>query len=209
MSNKPIRILVVDDHYVVRVGVVAILNLNPQFVVVGEAEDGARALELYRQHQPEITLMDLRMPGTGGVAATRAILEEFPAARIIVLTTYDAEEDIHGALKAGVKGYISKQALGEELVNAIQAVEAGGQFISTHLERRLAERVPGMELTERELAVLQLMAKGLHNEEIGRLVHVSRSSVKLHVQNILQKLGVSDRTEAVAAALQRGILRLD
>ena len=104
MSNKPIRILVVDDHYVVRVGVVAILNLNPQFVVVGEAEDGARALELYRQHQPEITLMDLRMPGTGGVAATRAILEEFPAARIIVLTTYDAEEDIHGALKAGVKG---------------------------------------------------------------------------------------------------------
>jgi two-component system, NarL family, response regulator len=210
MSTKKnlIRILLVDDHHMVRVGLKAILSLEPEFRVAGEAEDGPGALELFRKSIPDITMMDLRMPGMSGVEATTAILKEFPGARIIMLTTYDGDEDVYRGLKAGAKGYVLKRVRSDELVNAIKAVHAGGQYLSAEAKRSLAEHAPGSELTNRELEVLQYMSKGLNNKEIGDLIGCTRFTAKFHVKNILQKLGVADRTEAVAVALQRGILHL-
>lgn len=207
--DTPIKIIIADDHYVVRMGLVAILKLQPDMIVLGEAEDGSGALELYRQHRPDVTLMDLRMPGMNGVEATLAICQEFPQAKILILTTYDREEDIYRALQAGARGYMSKRVLGQQLVEAIKTVHAGGKYIPGEVARRLAEHVPGCDLTARELEVLRLLSKGLNNKEIGNLMGFTRFTAKFHVQNILQKLGASDRTEAVAAAVQRGILNLD
>ena len=209
MKKNTIRILLVDDHYMVRVGLMAILSLEPEFHVVGEAEDGPHALELFRKHCPDITLMDLRMPGMGGVETTVAIRKEFPDARIIMLTTYDGDEDIYRGLQAGAQGYVLKRVRGDELAAAIKAVHAGGRYLSAEAARRLSERAPGSDLTARELEVLQYMAKGLDNKEIGGLIGCTRFTAKSHVQNILQKLQVADRTEAVAAAMQRGILHVN
>jgi len=209
MKKNTIRILLVDDHYMVRVGLMAILSLEPEFHVVGEAEDGPHALELFRKHCPDITLMDLRMPGMGGVETTVAIRKEFPDARIIMLTTYDGDEDIYRGLQAGAQGYVLKRVRGDELAAAIKAVHAGGRYLSAEAARRLSERAPGSDLTARELEVLQYMAKGLDNKEIGGLIGCTRFTAKFHVQNILQKLQVADRTEAVAAAMQRGILHVN
>lgn len=209
MNQTLIRILLVDDHYMVRIGLKAILSLEPGLTVVGEAEDGPGGLELFRKCVPDITLMDLRMPCMGGVDTTSAILREFPDAKIIILTTYDGDEDVYRALKTGAKGFVLKRVRGDELVHAIKTVYAGERYLSAEAERRLAEHAPGSELTHRELEVLQYVAKGLNNKEIGDLAGCTRFTVKFHVQNILQKLGVADRTEAVAAALQRGILRLE
>jgi two-component system NarL family response regulator len=209
MKRNVIRILLIDDHYMVRIGLKAILSLEPDFSVVGEAEDGLGGLELFRKCVPDITLMDLRMPGMGGAETTSAILREFPDAKIIMLTTYDGDEDVYRGLKTGAKGYVLKRVRADELVHAIKTVYAGGRYLSVEAERRLAEHAPGSELTQRELEVLQYVAKGLNNKEIGDLVRCTRFTVKFHVQNILQKLGVADRTEAVAVALQRGILQLE
>jgi len=209
MKRNVIRILLIDDHYMVRIGLKAILSLEPDFSVVGEAEDGPGGLELFRKCVPDITLMDLRMPGMGGAETTSAILREFPDAKIIMLTTYDGDEDVYRGLKTGAKGYVLKRVRADELVHAIKTVYAGGRYLSVEAERRLAEHAPGSELTQRELEVLQYVAKGLNNKEIGDLVGCTRFTVKFHVQNVLQKLGVADRTEAVAVALQRGILLLE
>lgn len=207
MKKNVIRILLIDDHYMVRIGLKAILSLEPDFCVAGEAEDGPTGLELFRQCSPDITLMDLRMPGMGGVEATAAILKETPDAKIIMLTTYDGDEDVYRGLKSGAKGYVLKRVHGDELVRAIKTVYAGGRYLSAEAERSLAEHSPGSELTQREREVLQYVAKGLNNKEIGDLVGCTRFTIKFHVQNILQKLGAADRTEAVATAMQRGILR--
>ncbi|HEV2328232.1 MAG TPA: response regulator transcription factor [Verrucomicrobiae bacterium] len=209
MKKNVIRILLIDDHDMVRIGLKAILSLEPDLSVAGEAEDGLGGLDLFRKCVPDITLMDLRMPGMGGVETTSAILREFPDAKIIMLTTYDGDDDVYRGLKTGAKGYVLKRVRGDELVHAIKTVYAGGRYLSAEAERRLAEHAPGSELTQRELEVLQYVAKGLNNKEIGDLVGCTRFTVKFHVQNILQKLGVADRTEAVAAALQRGILRME
>jgi two-component system, NarL family, response regulator len=209
MKKNVIRILLIDDHYMVRIGLKAILSLEPDFCIAGEAEDGPAGLELFRQCAPDITLMDLRMPDMGGVEATAAILKETPDAKIIMLTTYDGDEDVYRGLKSGAKGYVLKRVHGDELVRAIKTVYAGGRYLSAEAERRLAEHSPGSELTQREREVLQYVAKGLNNKEIGDLVGCTRFTIKFHVQNILQKLGVADRTEAVATAMQRGILRAD
>jgi two-component system, NarL family, response regulator len=209
MKKNLIRILLIDDHDMVRIGLKAILSLEPEFCVAGEAEDGPGGLQMFRQCVPDVTLMDLRMPGTGGVETTAAILKEFPDAKIIMLTTYDGDEDVYRALKTGAKGYVLKRVRSDELVRAIKTVHAGGRYLSAEAERRLAEHASGSELTHRELEVLQYIAKGLNNKEIGNLVGCTRFTVKFHVQNILQKLGVADRTEAVATAMQRGILRAD
>jgi two-component system, NarL family, response regulator len=209
MKKSVIRILLIDDHYMVRIGLKAILSLEPDFCIAGEAEDASGGVKLFRQCVPDVTLMDLRMPGMSGVEATVAILKEFPDARIIMLTTYDGDEDVYRGLKSGAKGYVLKRVRGDELVHAIKTVHAGGNYLSQEAERRLAEHAPGSELTGRELEVLQYVAKGLNNKEIGDLVGCTRFTVKFHVQNILQKLGVADRTEAVAAAMRRGILRSD
>lgn len=209
MKKNNITILLVDDHYMVRMGLKAILSLEPEFRIVGEAEDGPGALALFRESTPDITLMDLRMPGMGGVEATTAILRESPNAKVIMLTTYDSDEDIYRGLKAGAKGYVLKRVRSDELVHAIKTVYTGGRYLSPEAERRLAEHAPGSELTHRELEVLQYIAKGLNNKEIGDLIGCTRFTVKFHVQNILHKLRAADRAEAVAAAMQRGILSMD
>lgn len=208
--KKVISIFLADDHPMVRIGLKAILSLEPDFCIVGEAEDGRNALELFRKCVPDITLMDVRMPGgMDGVETTAAILKEFPAAKIIMLTTYDSDEDVYRGLKTGAKGYLLKRIRSDELVKAIKSVHAGGRCLSAEAERRLAEHSPGSELTGRELEVLQCAAKGLSNKDIGSLIGCTQFTVKFHVQNILQKLQATDRTEAVAIALQRGILHTD
>ena len=207
--KDPVRILLVDDHYVVRAGLAAILNLQPEFAVVAEAEDGSSALERFREHQPDVTLMDLRMPGMSGIEATAAIRQEFPSAKIIMLTTYDGDEDIYRALEAGACGYLLKKTTRQELVKAIRTVYVAERYIPAEIAQRLAERSPNSNLTAREIEVLQLVVKGLSNREIGGTLGCTERTAKFHVQNILAKLEVSDRTEAATAAIQRGILHFD
>lgn len=208
--TKPsqIRLLVVDDHLVVRMGVVALLKRRKDFEVVAEAEDGAQAVERYRQHRPDVCLMDIRMPKLTGVQALAAIRAEFPEARVIMLTTYDGDSDIHGALAAGASGYILKDVEGDELVLAIREVHRGHRYLPTEVAQRLAERSETGELTPRELEVLQLLAKGLSNKEIASGLNFTEFTAKAHVRNILEKLGADDRMGAVMEAVQRGIVHL-
>jgi len=206
---QPIRIMVVEDHNIVRQGVVALLGTVPDMRVVAEAADGVQAVELFHQHKPDITLMDLRLPRLGGAEATAAIRKDFPNARIVVLTTYDGDEDIYRAIQAGARGYLLKDMFGEELIEAIRAVHAGKSRIPKVVAERLAERMGGPSLTSRELSVLELIVKGRSNREIADDLGIFESTVKTHVNSILSKLGVSDRTQAATAALQRGIVHLE
>lgn len=208
-EGNSIRILVADDNFLVRLGLGAVLNEQSGMTVVAEASNGRQAVELFRQHTPDIVLMDLRMPLMTGVEATKAIRSEYPGARIIVLTTYDGDEDIYRALQAGARAYLLKDVLREDLLSAIRAVHAGQRHIPPAVAARLAERLPLSELTARELEVLKLIVKGMSNSEIGAALTISTGTVKIHVNNILSKLGVSDRTQAATTALQRGIVHLD
>jgi DNA-binding NarL/FixJ family response regulator len=203
-----IRLLVVDDHLVVRMGLVALLNRQKDFKVVGEAEDGAQAVEKYREHRPDVCLMDIRMPKLTGMQALTAIRAEFPEARVLMLTTYDGDSDIHGALAAGASGYLLKDVEGEELVHAIREVHGGGRYLPAEVAQRLAERGATPQLTPREIEVLELLAKGLSNKEIASVLNFTDFTAKAHVRNILEKLGVEDRTSAVTEALHRGIVHL-
>lgn len=205
----PIRVLAADDHPMVRAGLAAVIGAEPDMSFVGEAATGSEAVSLYRQHRPDVVLMDLRMPRMDGLAATRQILGEFPGARIVVLTTYDGDEDIHRALEAGAKGYLLKDMLRTAVLNTIRAVHRGQKVIPPEVAARLAEFVPRIQLSERELEVLALTAKGLSNKEIARVLGRAEETVKVHLKNIFEKLGVDDRTEAVTTALQRGILHTD
>jgi DNA-binding NarL/FixJ family response regulator len=207
-TNSLIRIMIVDDHPIVRHGFAGMIATEPSMSVIAEAENGQRALELFRQHRPDITLMDLRMPGMTGVEAILAIRKEFPESRIIVLTTYDGDEDIYRALQAGAQGYLLKDMYCDEIVGAIRAVHKGKRHIPSQIANRLAERMVGQELTSREKEVLGLMAKGNSNREIAADLAITEATVKGHVSNILSKLGVTDRTQAVTAAIQRGIVHL-
>lgn len=208
MAEK-ITILVVDDHHVVRQGLVALLKTVPDMHVVAEAADGGEAVELYRRHKPDVTLMDLRLPTVGGVQAIQQIRSEFPAARIIVLTTYDGDEDIYRALQAGAKAYLLKGMSIDELISAIHAVHAGKSRIPAPIAEKLAERMGGPELTNRELSVLQLIVRGMSNKEIASDLVISEATVKTHINSLLGKLGVTDRTQAATAALQRGIVHFN
>lgn len=209
MSNdNQIRIMIVDDHFVVRMGLVAIISTYPELVVVAECANGRQAIEMFRQHRPDVTLMDLRMPGMSGVEVIKAIREEFPNSRIIVLTTYDGDEDIYRALQAGARAYLLKDLPGDELVDAIKAVHGGQTRIPSQVASRLAERLPRSELTPREMEVLELIVKGKANKEIAADLSITEGTVKVHVNNILGKLGVSDRTQAATTALRRGIIHL-
>lgn len=207
MSN-PIRLLVVDDHHVVRQGLVALLRIMPELEVAGEASDGLQAIELYRKLQPDITLMDLQLPKLGGVDAILKIRAESPAARFIVLTTFDGDEDIYRALQAGAKAYLLKGMTVEELRSTIQAVHSGKTRIAPAIAEKLAERMSGQELTARELEVLERIVRGRANKEIASDLNISEATVKTHINNLLSKLGVTDRTQAATAALQRGIVHL-
>jgi len=177
--------------------------------VAGEAENGEQAVRLFRQVQPDVTLIDLRMPGMGGVATIEALRAEFPRARMIVLSTFDTDEDIYRALRAGAQGYLLKEASLDELVDAIRTVHAGQRRIPSPIAARLAERMASPDLSPRELDVLRLLVKGESNKRIAVALNISEATVKGHVNNIFIKLGVSDRTEAAMTALQRGIVRLD
>jgi DNA-binding NarL/FixJ family response regulator len=206
--TQPIRILIVEDHHVVRQGLVALISTVEDMQVIAEAADGRQAVELFRKHQPDVTIMDLRLPALPGVDAIVAIRREYPNARIIVLTTYDGDEDIYRALQAGARGYLLKDMSGDELMEAIRTVHAGRSRIPALVAQRLADRVGGQDLTSRELEVLKLIVAGKSNKEIGKDLFISEATVKTHINNLLSKLGVTDRTQAATTALQRGIVHL-
>ena len=206
--NNKIRIMVVDDQAVVRQGFVALINTVPDMEVIAEGLNGQQAIELYDQHTPDVTLIDLRMPVVGGVEAITAIRHDYPDARLIVLTTYDGDEDIYRSLQAGARGYLLKDVFFEELETAIRSVHAGSRHIPAAIAARLAERMASSDLTSREMEVLELIVQGQSNKEIGASLTISEATVKSHINNILSKLGVTDRTQAVTTALQRGLVHL-
>lgn len=208
-KTKPITVLCVDDHPIVREGLLAIISTQSDMTVVDEAENGEVAVAKYRQHKPDVVLMDLRMPGSGGVDSINQIRNEFPSARIIVLTTYEGDEDIHRALEAGAQAYLLKDMVRKELLQTIREVHAGQRRIPAPVAARLAEHTPRITLSERELEVLKHVAKGLRNKEIGAALNIAEDTVKIHVKNIFSKLNVIDRTQAVVVASKRGILHLD
>jgi two-component system NarL family response regulator len=200
-----IRVLIVDDHLIVQEGIAAIINEEDDMTVIGQAKNGIEAIELFRAYQPDITLMDLRMPQMGGVEAITAICAEFNTARIIVLTTYDGDEDIYGGLRAGAKGYLLKDSKPSELREAIRTVHSGQQYIPSHVGAKLVERMNNPALTDRELEVLQLVAQGMSNLEIGAALTITESTVKSNINRILSKLGAKDRTQATIIAMKRGL----
>ncbi|HWT01812.1 MAG TPA: response regulator transcription factor [Pyrinomonadaceae bacterium] len=208
MSDNQIRVMVVDDQAVVRQGIVALINTVADMTVVAEGTNGQEAIELFRSHRPDVTLMDLRMPSVGGVEAITRIRREFPNARVIVLTTFDGDEDIYRSLQAGAQGYLLKDMFFDELEEAVRKVHGGARRIPTVVAERLAERMTGSDLTGRELEVLEQIVRGKSNKEIGSLLNISEATVKSHINNILGKLGVSDRTQAATTALQRGLVHL-
>lgn len=209
MTAEPIRVLVVDDHNVVRQGLVALLKVVEGLEVVGEAADGVEAIAQFRKQRPAITLIDLRLPRMGGVEVIQRLRLEEPQARFIVLTTYDGDEDIYRALKAGAKAYLLKGMTTDELVTAIRAVHAGKSHIPPAIAERLAERVGSEDLTQRELDVLEQIVNGKSNKEIGNELDISEATVKTHINSLLSKLGVTDRTQAATAAIRRGIVPLE
>ncbi|MGH9591372.1 MAG: response regulator [Terracidiphilus sp.] len=209
MKKETIRVLVVEDHNVVRQGLVALLKVTEGLDVVGEAADGVEAIAQFRTHQPDITLIDLRLPRLGGVDAISLIRKDWPHARFIVLTTYDGDEDIYRALKAGAKAYLLKGMTSEELMAAIRAVHAGKSHIPPAIAERLAERMGTEELTPRESDVLEQIVQGRSNKEIASELEISEATVKTHINSLLSKLGVTDRTQAATAAIRRGIVPLE
>ena len=209
MTAKTIRVLVVEDHNMVRQGLVALLSVMEGLEVVAEAANGVEAIAQFRQHQPDITLMDLRMPRMSGVEAIQHIRADFPEARFIVLTTYDGDEDIYRALKAGARAYLLKGMTREDLVTTIRAVHAGKSHIPPAIAERLAERMGTEELTPREFDVLKEIVNGKSNKEIASELNVSEATVKTHINSLLGKLGVTDRTQAATAAIQRGLVPLE
>lgn len=207
-QSTMIRVLIADDHSIVRQGLTTIINRDLEMTVIAQAEDGQQAIDCFREHQPDVTLMDLRMPQVSGVEAISAICAEFKPARIIVLTTYDGDEDIYRGLRAGAQGYLLKDTKSNELLNAIRTVACGQQYIPPDVEAKLVQRLNNPELRERELEVLGLMARGMSNSDIATALSISENTVKTHVNRILSKLGVSDRTQAVIVAVKRGIVSL-
>ncbi|MGA7858320.1 MAG: response regulator transcription factor [Terracidiphilus sp.] len=205
--DHPIRILVADDHLVYRIGIRNLLGIESGFAVVGEASDGQQAIEYYRRLQPDVLLLDLRMPQKSGVEVVIAVRKEFSDARILIVTSYQTEEEIFQVLKAGALGYILKDMGREMLMEAIRAVNSGSRWVSPMIQAQFSDRVLRQPLTTRELEVLRLLARGLTNREIANVYSISASTVKNHVNSLLAKLEVADRTEAVSFCLARGIVR--
>ncbi len=204
----PVRILIADDHQVVREGLVSIIGRQPDMDIVAEAENGVEALELYRSVRPDLSLLDLRMPKLDGLDVLEAIRNEDAEAPVIVLTTFDDEEDIYRSLRAGARGYILKDAPRDELLNGIRQVRAGRSYIPPLIASKLAARMSGAELTARERDVLGWIALGKSNKQIAAELFITEGTVKVHVNNILHKLGTRGRTEAVAFAIRNGMVRL-
>jgi len=207
--TAPIRVMIVDDHPAVRKGIAALIESEPDLQVVGQTGDGREAVDLFRKLKPDIVLMDLRLPGMGGVEAIMAIRKEFADARIIVLTTFDADEDIYRAIQSGAKSYLLKDTPDDELAATIRAVHSGGEKLPTRVADLLAKRKQRADLTPREMDVLHLLIKGRSNKEIGSALDVTEDTVKAHFRTLFAKLNVRDRTEAAISAIQHGIVHLD
>lgn len=206
--NNCVRILLADDHYVVRMGIKGIIETHPGFLVTGEVSDGSQALEAYNRIRPDVTLMDIRMPVLGGIEATARICRADAEARILMLTTYDGDEDIHRALEAGAKGYLLKTAQGEEMIAAIDSVRSGRKYLPAELAAKIEHRTFFADLSDRELDVLRLMAQGLNNLEIAKTLFVSHNTVKTHAKQIFAKLGAKDRGHAVCLGVEKGLVRV-
>jgi DNA-binding NarL/FixJ family response regulator len=207
-AQSRIRVLSVDDHPLVREGITAIINNQTDMQVVAQAANAKDALEQYRKHAPDVTLMDLRLPDTSGIEALIAIRTEFPEARIIMLTTFEGDVEIKRALEAGARGYLLKSMPPKELVEVIRQVHAGKKRIPPQLAAQLAEHMSDEALTEREVEVLGQIAGGNRNRDIAEQLFISEETVKVHIKHIMEKLGASDRTEAVAIGIRRGIIQL-
>jgi two-component system, NarL family, response regulator len=207
-TGSAIRVIIVDDHPVVRFGIAAIIGLQPDMTVAGEAGSGEEACKLCDQRAADIVLMDLRLPKMSGVEAIHALRAKHPQLRFIVLTTYDGDEDIHRALEAGAQAYLLKAMSHSELANAIRTVHAGSKYIPESISKSLASRPPRSDLSGRELQFLELIVRGRSNKEIGDALGISEATVKWHVNVILSRLDVTDRTQATVTALQRGIVHL-
>jgi two-component system NarL family response regulator len=207
-KKEHIRILIADDHSVVREGLVSLVKRKSNMAVVGEASNGREAVELWKEHRPDVAVIDLRMPELDGVGAIKEIRELDENAHIIVLTTYDGDEDIYRAIKAGAKAYLLKDTARDALVDCVRRVHAGETYLPPPLAAKLADRVSGQALSARELEVLQRMAAGKSNKEIGAELFISEGTVKTHVKSIFTKLDVVSRTEAIATATRRGLIQL-
>jgi two-component system, NarL family, response regulator len=207
-ESKEIKILIADDHFVVRSGLAAMVEAQQDMTVVAEAANGLEAVIKYQEMRPDVVLMDLQMPEVDGATAIKSIKNDFPKAKIIVLTTYDGDEDIFRALKVGAAGYLLKDAERSEILSAIRTVNSGQKYLNPNVALKLAERVQGNDLTNRELEILQGILDGQSNKEIGSELHISEGTVKNHINSILGKLNVADRTQAALTAIRRGLLRL-
>lgn len=205
--GTPIRILLAEDHVLVRRGMAAIINMEEDAEVIGEAGDGEEAIALWRKLKPDVTLMDLRMPILEGVEAIRRIRTEDPNAAIIVLTTFDHDEDIYAGLRAGAQAYLLKDVQPEELFRCIRAVHAGEAYLQPKVAAKLVQRVQEPHLTEREVQILKLLAEGKSNRLIGQVLHITEGTVKSHLKSLFAKLDVTSRAEAVALAAKRGLIK--
>jgi len=208
-GKPPIRVLVADDHLVLRLGLVTLIQRQPDMELVGQASSGPQVVELFRRHRPDVTLMDLRMPGMSGSDAIATICGEQPQARIIVLTIHRGDEAVYQALRAGARGYLLKDIPVEEILEAVRVVHAGGQCIPADIAARMVDRIRQADLTSREIAVIKLIARGFSNKQIGVKLDVSEATARSRVASILAKLGVKDRTHAVTLALERSIIDLE
>jgi two-component system, NarL family, response regulator len=208
-AESIIKVMIVDDHPLVRVGMATVINQQADMKIAAEADSGLRALELFREHKPDVVLMDMRLRGDSGARVTSAIRAEFPMARVLVISNYDGDEDIHQALDAGAMGYLFKSVVEDELVDAIREVNSGRRYLPKSVAARLHENETGVRLTRREDEILDLLGKGLRNRELGQVLGVSEDTVKTHLKSLFRKLEVSDRAEAVREALRRGFIRTE
>jgi two-component system NarL family response regulator len=209
MPPEKLKIMIVDDHYLVRVGLTSIIGLEQDMTVCAEASSGEQAVSLFASKRPDVTLMDVRLPGMSGIQATETIRRQFSEARVIVLSTYISDEEVYAALKVGAMAYLVKSVAREELIQAVRKAAAGRRHVPADLAARLADRMSRASLSLRELEVLRLLVGGKRNREIATALDITEGTVKLHVSSILGKLGAVDRTEAVTVALQRGLIQLD
>jgi len=208
-GDEVIRVLVIDDHPMIRAGLSATISPEPDMEVIASAENGREGVAFYRQHQPDVALMDLKMPDTGGVEAIRAIRRDFPLAKIVVLSTYEGDEDIYRAMQAGAVTYLLKNTRSEKMIGVIREVAAGGRPVPPEVAQKLTDRMFQPTLTNREVEVLRLVARGLRNKEIAAELNITDETAQSHVKNVLAKFSVHDRTEAVAVGIRRGIVHLD
>ena len=208
MKSAKIRILLVDDHIVMRMGLATAAGGEPDMKVVAEAGDGLEAVQAFRTHHPDVVVLDLRMPKKNGIETIQLLREEFGPVRILIFSNYAAGDEVFQAFKAGASGFVAKEMPLERLLEAIRCVHAGDQYLPPEIAMRMNGRVIS-QLSSRELEVLALVAKGLSNKEIGTALDVAEGTIKVHIKNILAKLGVSDRTQAILVAVKRGIIRLD